>query len=63
MDDSLNEACAAAGISSDTTAQLILRIKDNSIKEKLKATTKEAFDLAVSPANILIVDKVCSSVQ
>lgn len=63
MDNSLNEACVAAGIGGDTTAQLILRIKDNSIKEKLKATTKEAFDLAVSPANILIVDKVCSSVQ
>ena len=56
MDDSLNEACAAAGIGSDTAAQLILSFKDNSVKEKLKATTQEAFDLGVSTACIIIVE-------
>ena len=67
----MNEACAAAGIGSDTTAQLILSFKDNSVKEKLKATTQEAFDLGVSTACIIIVEYMmyssekikCNSVQ
>lgn len=44
-EDSLKEACQASDISSDTTNELLSSIKDVSIKDKLKATTQEVFDL------------------
>ena len=46
-EDSLKEACKASDISSDVASELLISIKDESIKEKLKGTTQEAFDLGV----------------
>ncbi|XP_019856690.1 PREDICTED: glutathione S-transferase kappa 1-like [Amphimedon queenslandica] len=57
-EESLREACQASDISSDLTSELLSSIKDVSIKDKLKATTQEAFDLGAfgSPFIVAYVD-------
>ena len=43
-----SQACIKAGMDEQTIKKLLARTKDQDIKDKLKATTQEAFELGVS---------------
>ena len=43
-----SQACIKAGLDEQIIKKLLARSKDQDIKDKLKATTQEAFELGVS---------------
>ena len=47
------QACVKAGIVKEEARKLLARSKDQNVKEKLEATTQEAFGFGVSPPVII----------
>ncbi|XP_065916501.1 glutathione S-transferase kappa 1-like [Dysidea avara] len=56
-DDSLVQACLKGGIAEDTIKKLLARCQDQDVKDKLKSTTQEAFDLGAFGAPFIVVVK------
>ncbi|KAH9513586.1 Glutathione S-transferase kappa 1 [Bulinus truncatus] len=54
--ESFAEAARKAGMSEEDIAIIVPMIKDESVKNKLKATTKEAFDLGAFGAPMIVTE-------